>query len=494
MVAITIGSIYSTVECDKKILLGLKTVLKYENDFMARKASQYRLPQYSYLINDNGVFFTGLVDTTVRWLTANNIPYTINDTRLITQSPSIEDIKLRLRTLDYIDPPVQLRDIQMDVLIAGLSSTRGVVSACTGFGKTVTLSSLILAWDLKTLVICDSKDLARQLVDEIAYFTGETPGMIGDGIFRIKQVTVGMVQSLSGKKSKNSKKIKEFLESIEYVVLDECHHIQATTWRSVVRRCKNASIVHGFTATAFASKVKGEKGDNNSKDILLTAYIGPRIANITTRYMIELGYLADPTINMVSNTIDYDGVTLEYSEEYQRYIVRNEERNRLICQITAEAYSKGEQVIIFVTRLEHGETLAEMMANEFGISHSNVAFVSGESDDRDRTTFLQDFKDGELPILIGTVLSEGLNFFCNVGIIAAGGDSDKNTIQRLGRILRKKKDPVLGDVDTSVPAFVNLYDFSDKGHPFFSKHSGNRFRRYRKEEHEVKVIDVEDIS
>jgi len=491
---IIISDLYSKINCSADVITLLKDILRHENDYMSRKSSNFKIPRFNYLISDSGVFLTGHVDLVTSFLKEQNLNFTVVDNRKIKEPPPVDEILARLSHLDYSSPPIKLRDYQADAVIKGLERTVGLFHIATGGGKTLTMSTLILAWSKKTLVVVSSKDLAKQLRDEIENFTGRPVGLIGDGFFKDEEITVGMTQSLTGKSSSaKDKKLREFLESIEYIVCDEAHHTQAKTWRAVLKKCKNASIRHGFTATPLTSKVKGEDGETSNLDILLSGYLGPIICKVTTKDLIDRGFLAKPSVVFIKNEVYFDGEPLQYSEEYDRIISKDEERNKIICQLFKNAWESGKQTIGFVLRVSHGEEIAQMLINQYGIPEEDIGFAHGSLISSAREEMIDSFKAGNLKILFGTVLNEGLNFFCDVGINIAGGDSEKIVIQRLGRILRKGK-TASGDVDTSTCDEVVFFDFEDKGHPFFSKHSKNRKKVYKAEGHEVSSMSLDLID
>lgn len=493
-VQIELGDQYSHLIGSPEILHHVRSILRYENDIQVRRSSGWKVPQFNYLMKADGVFFSGLFSTVAKFLKINGIEYTVNDLRRIQSPPDVEEISSRLKGLRFLKPPVKLRDYQTDAVLKGLDKTRGIIEAATGAGKSVILAALILAWYRKTLVLVDSKDLAHQLREELGFFLDEPIGLIGSGVYDEQRVTVGMVQTLSQNRgSSKNKKIARFLSQIEYLCMDECHHVQSKTWRQVIKNCSNASIFHGFTATPYTSKVKCEDGSTEDKNILLKAYIGPSITKIKTSYLIEQGWLAKPSITFVNNSVYWDEQPLDYMDEYTRIIVEDEDRNRIACKIIQKYYNEGKQCIGFITRIDHGDIISRMLVEEFGVKPEDVAFVTGEVDSGSRKGQLKSFKDGNLPILLGTVLNEGLNFFCDMGINISGGNSIKSTIQRLGRVLRKAKDPKTGDVNRSLVELVDYYEFCDSGHPYFQNHSENRKMIYMEEGHDVNIISEEEI-
>lgn len=95
------------------------------------------------------------------------------------------------------------------------------------------------------------------------------------------------------------------------------------------------------------------------------------------------------------------------------------------------------KIIIFTERIETTELIGSKLINRakggVGLYHSGM----GESG---RTSALRRFEDGEIHVLVSCkALDEGFNVpEADVGIIVSSTNSDRQRIQRLGRILRKK--------------------------------------------------------
>jgi superfamily II DNA or RNA helicase len=498
MIQIVVGEVYSNIKCDQEIIEELSEVLKFEVDFNLRQKSAREIPRFQKLITPKGRFLSGLLDLVKRTLKKWDLPYEVIDNCKIHSHPDLEEVSNSLMKLRDLDPPITLREYQAEAVLKGLQRLRGIFHVATGGGKTLIMSSLVMAWGKRTLVLVGSKDLAKQLRDQLERFLGEDVGMIGNGVHIERRVTVGMIQTLStGAKSKSRKKrdaLSEFLESIEYIVIDEAHHVQAATWKEVLRKCKNASIRHGYTATPLTSKIKTEDRQESNSNIVLVAYMGPVIFKKTTQDLIEDGYLARPYIYMIDNRVFNDKNYLPYVEEYERCIVSDKERNNLACRIFNKAYQDRVPCIGFVTRLDHGENIAEMLEDEFSIEPSDIGFIHGELFEKDRYGILDSFRDGELPIMFGTVLSEGIDFNCKLAINVSGGDSDIAAIQRLGRVLRKPRCPILNDVDLAKSYSVVFVDFGDYGHKWFRKHARNRARVYEVEGHTVRTVELDNFD
>lgn len=486
MVTIKVEDLHCHLDADGGLLSYVSQFLRTENDFWARQHNE-RIPKYKYYITDKGNFLSGFLPRVLSVLKMKGVKVNLVDKRSVKSMPDLGDVKRLIDDMEIDGNPLVLRDYQLDALVAGLKQTRGVFDMATGAGKTLCMAALMLAWDKKALVVINSKDLARQLQREIADYTQRDVGFIGDGIWDPQQITVGIDKSLVSK----SKKAKAYLKTVEYLVGDEIHHMQSKTWRLIARRCVNAGIRHGFSGTPVTSEVKKEAGGTTSNDMMIEGYIGPHIFTITTRDLIDMGYLSDVKVYIVKNELYFDNNCLPYMKEYERIVVKDEIRNEILCDIIARGRLQGKQVIGFVDRVQHGEDIREKLIEDYGIPGDEIMYVHGSSYSREED--LEKFKNQEVPILFGTVLSEGLNFICDIGLIMSGGKSAKDLKQKAGRILRKPKTET-GDVDTESDRWVQLYDCSDDGHPWFSKHRRARVKTYKSDGYEVTFVEHGEID
>lgn len=450
------------------------------------------------LINEDLEFRTGYYQAIVNFLKSNEIAVEIIDHRKI----EMPDPDYCERVLNRM--PLTLRDYQMDALITCLTQPRVIVQIATGGGKGAILSADIECWQKKTLVPVTSLDLVEQLKQEFMDYTGSTDkdvGIIQGPRCDIKNVTFAslatIVKSLKAK-SKKSDKIRKFLNEVEMIVIDECHHVQAQSYQILIDNCPNASIVHGYTATPQASEFRvhdtnngkvNEHSEEVNLDILLRGFIGPIAVKVTCRDLINMGYLAEPIIYMIENKFDKPDNIGSYDYEYLSTIIDNNELNEITAKLIQHLYHYNQQAIVFVTRIEHGRQLKQNLM-KLGVPEEDIGYVTGESIDRKDS--ISTFKDGNLPILIGTVLSEGLNFFCDAGFDVSRGKSSKNVRQRLGRVLRKKKTKT-GDVDTEQALKVIYIDFYDTGHPIFYKQARRRLQTYKEDGHTVIRLKLDEF-
>ena len=122
------------------------------------------------------------------------------------------------------------------------------------------------------LIIVHRKQLLEQWVERIEYFLGipkKEIGRIGQGRARLgKMITVAMIQSL--RKFLENDAEKDFTNAFGTVIIDECHHIPAETYRNTISKL-STYYQYGLTATPFR---KGNDGR------LIFIYLGDVIAEI----------------------------------------------------------------------------------------------------------------------------------------------------------------------------------------------------------------------
>ncbi|MGA2189204.1 MAG: DEAD/DEAH box helicase family protein [Steroidobacteraceae bacterium] len=140
-----------------------------------------------------------------------------------------------------------LRPEQQAAVAALSQHDSGVLAATTAFGKTVVAASMIAQRRTSTLVLVHRKELLKQWVERLQQFLSipaESIGSISGG--RCKptgRIDVALLQSLSRKASG-----VDPLAGYGQIIVDECHHLSATSFESVARRSK-ARYWLGLSAT-----------------------------------------------------------------------------------------------------------------------------------------------------------------------------------------------------------------------------------------------------
>lgn len=280
-----------------------------------------------------------------------------------------------------------------------------------------------------------------------------------------------IVEKKNGKVLKKYNDAMEFLESIAVMIVDEAHHTSSDTWYKTLTACKNAQYRMALTGSidktnhVLWQRMQGVFGD-----------ITTRVSNET---LISLGHSAKPSITIFPILAPKGISEANYMDAYKDGIVENEYRNKLIAKLTKKCYDNGNGILVIINRIEHGELISDLLKAE-GVPHD---FIHGDIKDEAREDRIQSMRDGKLKVLISsTIIDEGVDIAgIDTLILGAGGKSLRQTLQRVGRGLRKKKE---GENRVSV------YDFYDLTNKHLKKHSEERRKIYVKEQFDITDIPI----
>lgn len=278
-----------------------------------------------------------------------------------------------------------------------------------------------------------------------------------------------IVRNKNKKKYDKYHRMREFLDTITVMIVDEAHHSKSDTWYNNLMTCENALYRIALT------------GSIDKKDELLwmrmQGLFGDVISRVTNKQLIEEGHSAKPTINIIpiANPNDIDNID-EYRVAYEKGIINNNFRNKLIAKLTEKWYNEDKGILIIVNFIDHGNNISELL-DGLNVEHY---FLHGEVDSEIRKQKLNDMRSGKLKVMIATsLIDEGVDISgINSLILGAGGKSLRQVLQRVGRALRKKKD------DNT----TQIYDFADMTNRFLFHHSKEREKIYKEEEFEIRKM------
>jgi len=226
-------------------------------------------------------------------------------------------------------------------------------------------------------------------------------------------------------------------DEFDYIVLDECHHATADSYRKIIDYFKPEFLV-GLTATP-------ERMDNEDVFELFDANVPYELR------------LRDAIINDLVVPFHYYGIRdslIDYG------LAKNQER-KMISQLASvehcafirdkieEYRSKGKlKALAFCRNITH----ARMMSEELG-EYYHTAYLTGKNTVGERIRAYNDLQDDEkeLEILCTVdILNEGVDIpGCNMVLFLRPTESSTVFIQQLGRGLRKYNDK----------PFVTVLDF-----------------------------------
>jgi len=326
-----------------------------------------------------------------------------------------------------------LRSHQHTAIEATLKKDFGVITAPPGSGKTVIGLKIIADKKQSALIVVHRKQLMEQWIEQIQAFLGipkNEIGRFGQGKAKLgKYITVAMIQSLG--KQLEKREIKDIHKKFGTVIIDECHHIPAETFRKTISRL-NTYYQYGLTATPF------RKG-NDEKVIFI--HLGEIIAEIKP-HEIEKYKRARIIVRNTSLDIPFN-IKTDNFEILSKVLIHDSSRNKLIIEDVTTELNKGKRAVIITERKEHIDSLFQIIKQTF-----EAITLSGEDSENNRKTKWEMLKNGNYQVLIttGQFFGEGSDLQNASCLFLAYPFSFKGKlIQYIGRVQRSEITPFIYD-------------------------------------------------
>jgi superfamily II DNA or RNA helicase len=325
----------------------------------------------------------------------------------------------------------------------------GILSLKTSSGKTDIFIAYLKATKMRALILMDKVSLVEQTAKRLKKAGFKNVGMVHGKSLEDGDIVVATIQSV--------KKIPSFVK-FKCLIIDEIHHSSNNTFQEFLYNT-SFPFRFGFSATPNSGdKFKWAK---------IRQYMGDIIYETDAERLIEKKVIARPVIKFLENK---GRPTLDWPSAYQLCIAENSERNNKIKSLIEEY---NTQTLILIKHLVHGEILEELIENSI--------FLSGRNSIEEREETIEKFENNEINTIIATsIFNEGISInSIKLLIIASGGKSKIETIQKLGRSLRTN--PEINKFE------VLVYDFLDRGNRFTLRHSKERAKIYKKEGFDIKL-------
>jgi superfamily II DNA or RNA helicase len=351
-------------------------------------------------------------------------------------------------------PSPPLRDYQHAAVTKLVNVAQGTAVIPCGGGKTRVGIGALARLRTPTLILVHTLDLAEQWRGELLALLGIEAGIIGDGEVSPAPVTVGVIQALT---RWPVAQLDAFLARFGLVILDEAHHVAASTFRDVVGRCP-ARYRLGLTATP-------DREDGLTP--LLELYLGEPLAVLSHQELVAAGVLTLPEIRSVETEFTYPYGGAEDYAPMLAALAADDARNTVIVEAIAGEARGGHTCLVLSGRVDHCEGLVRRLRR----ADVSAALLTGRVPKDRRKELLDDARAGRLGVLVATSLAdEGLDLprLSRVFLVYPGRARGR-TMQRLGRLMRPH--PEKG---TAV-----LFDFVDRRVPILRRHHVERRRLYR---------------
>lgn len=406
------------IELERKFIT--RDSLNFLNpEYLVRKQmgkSIYKVEKYFKLVDEVGksVFIPrGFLKKLSTFLDSEHIPFEIiREPAIIKPTTFSSSIKLTAP--------------QQNVLEKALQYDEGMIVAPPGSGKTMVGMELIVRRGLPALVLVHRKELLEQWVERIQTFLNIPKVKIGRFYGTKKkigeQITVGLLQSFA-----RAKELSDYTNAFGTIIIDECHHIPAKTFRTTIVRF-NPYYIYGLTATP-----KRKWGDEK----IIHAYIGETIANMEDTPS-ELTILAEPKtkLEIVLRNTDLEIPFAWKTDRFQllaKIISFDTERNRLVADDILAQVNAGERVLVLSERKEHLDILLLCLKGK-----CETILISGDDSSAQRFRKLKSIKNGNYQVILSTgqFFGEGMDINnITVLVLAFPFSFEGKLVQYIGRLL-----------------------------------------------------------
>lgn len=436
-----------------KVINYLREELNFSNAayFVKKNSgrSTFETPRYFNLIEESNneiLIPRGFTGRLLRFCRACQIEYKFHDNRKLQPF-----IPFRFNA--------SLRSHQKKAMELISQKDFGVIVSPPGAGKTIIGLKIVAEKRQPSLIIVHRKQLLLQWIDRIESFLGipkKEIGIIGQGKGKIgKQITVATIQSLP-------KKIESIRNKFGTLIIDECHHVPAETFRNTIEKL-NTYFLYGLTATPFRKYNDGK---------IIFTHLGNIIANIQPD---EIEDFKKPEI-IIRNTnfnVPYDSKTDNF-EVLSKMLIHDTSRNDLILKDVKTELNQGKKVIILTERKDHIASLYLLLKHSY-----EVISLSGEDSNASKKTKGKLLKEGNFQALIttGQYFGEGsdLQHISRLFLVYPFSFEGK-LIQYIGRVQRSEITP-------------RIYDYRDYNVDFLNKLFLKRNSYYRKIQRVATLFD-----
>ena len=339
---------------------------------------------------------------------------------------------------------LDLHYYQRQVVERSLLYGRGTIVVGTGGGKTLICATLINSFyqnaknkkDFRCIFVVPDIGLVNQTYNELVDEFGAEYSVCKWSFANDLNDEANIIVA-SSKLMVSRHKREKWIQSVDLVVVDECHKIKSNN--KITKIITEIKTPNKFGCT-------GTLPDDNISKWNIIGIFGPVLFEKDSAELREEGFLTNVTVRMVNveyksqptypKASDYeDGIIpphANYKAELE-FIYFNEFRNRIVQTVTTNFKNN---ILILVNHIAHGEELERLLSQN--TDHSTF-FVQGsvDVDARDIIKATMEETSNTVCIAMSSIFSTGINIKnIHMIILAGGGKAFIRTVQSIGRGLR----------------------------------------------------------
>jgi superfamily II DNA or RNA helicase len=374
------------------------------------------------------------------------IAFPIGRTDLIPKSYKIVD-KRSVVPISMPEFSFKLRESQEDIY--NILEDNYIINAKPGWGKTITALSIIKKLGNKALIVTHTTKLRDQWAEEIKAGFNFNPSVIGSGKFSISTpIVVSNIQTLV-------KHIQELRSTFGTIIIDECHHIPASTFQIILDK---------LTAR-YKIGLSGTLSRKDKKHMLIFDYISKKV------YIPKKENVMEPLIIVYKTNIRIPGNHLVPWANRVNELTDRKDYRQVVKSLAVAQAERGHKVLVVSDRIKFLEELSADIENSICIT----------SQTQNQKELESSLRKGDKDILFGSIgiYKEGISINQISSLILATTISNEPLIvQLVGRIIRQfegKLRPEVIDIVLDCPTGRKQFE--------------TRLRAYRSEQYEIRYLN-----
>jgi superfamily II DNA or RNA helicase len=295
-----------------------------------------------------------------------------------------------------------------------------IINAKPGWGKTFTALAVAQKLGQKTLIVTHTVFLRDQWEEEVKTLFGFKPGIIGSGVYQIDTpIVLANIQTLS-------KKMDLVKAIFGTLIIDECHHVPATTFKNVLDKSK----------ARYKIGLSGTVKRKDRKHVLMPDYLSSRI------YSPPKENVMTPTIHTITSQIPLESNPMIPWAKKINKLKDMPAYQKLILNIVKVYSDLGHKVLVLSDRVQFLEKLHELTPKSICITGTT----------KNRDGLIEKVYTDEVNIIFGSIsiFKEGISInILSCLVLGTPVNNAPLMEQLIGRIIREypgKLNPIVVDV------------------------------------------------